>query len=173
MQGQRPRDWVDLIKLAKVSNEGFKELLLRLRPTLFNIARSLCPQRAEDLLQAGIIKIWRSLDKIDLKRPDTIRRVAIEIGVYGMQDELRGWLRKVRGEVVNLEEVDFEAPQPIEKVETPVFTGLLAVYKKYIAATGSFKGAHKHVSKLKGTGMHLTRKRYHQAVKRYLGDNGK
>jgi DNA-directed RNA polymerase specialized sigma24 family protein len=157
--------------LAKVSNVGFKQLISLVQPTLFNIARSMCSRRAEDLLQAGIIKIWRSLDNVDLGRPDTIRKVVTSIGVYGMQDELRAAIRRNRLEVAVVDE-SMVAPVLDREAGTPVFTGLLAEYVKYIDETGSFVGAHRYMADTKGIKIHLARKRFHQAVKEFLKGNG-
>lgn len=171
-----PKEWVELVEMARVSNEGFVELTGKIRPVLLPIARGMCARRSEDLVQAGLIKVWQSLKNVDLERPDTIRKVVIETGVYGMRDELRKIIRRHKKEVsggIDQDIIDPRTERRVDNNEAPVFDGLLAVYLDYIVETGTFVGAHQHVSRLMNTKMHLTRKRFHQAVKRYIEGNGK
>lgn len=171
-----PKEWVELVEVARISNDGFVELIGIIRPVLLPIARRLHSRRYEDLVQAGLIKIWQSLKNVDLARPDTIRKVVIEIGVYGMRDELRKIIRRHKKEIpggIDQDVVDPHTERRDGDGESVVFDGLLAVYLDYVSETGSFVGAHQHVSKLMGTKMHLTRKRFHQAVKKYIEGNGK
>ena len=172
MQELSPKEWITLVELALVSSNGFEELLLHVQPTLFNIARSMCSQRAEDLLQAGIIKIWRSLHMVDLKRPDSIKKVIISTGVHGMSDELRISLRRSKGEVAEADENLIVHWVSNREPKESIFIGLLAEYEQYIRDSGGFAGAHQHMAETNGMKIHLVRKRFHQEIEKQFGSNG-
>lgn len=170
MQDLGPKEWISLVKRARIGNEGLQSLLSEVKPILFNIARSWCPRLAEDLLQAGLIKVWLSLGRVDLNRSDSIRNVLVTTGVYGMRDELRRNIRRERGEVEKITEETL-APLPVQGNHS--FKGLLSEYEEYIRATGDFAGAHQYMAKKKRMTITLTRKRFHQAVKEFAEREGK
>ena len=161
------QDWIRLVKDARKNNKGFEKLLVELEPVLITAAIRLGggrPLRIDELMQSARIRIWKSLGKIKLDRPDTIRGFLVIIGVNAMRDDVRLRVRRLMFERGDVDWQNLSAAV----VSKGLFKGLLLQYEKYIKRTGGFSGAHKYFAKKYGISLWMARLRFHRAVKTYL-----
>lgn len=161
------RDWAKLVKDAGRTDEGFKKLLCELEPALFIIAGRLSNSRLlqmEELVQLARIKIWRSLRRVKLDRPDTIKGLLITVGVNAMRDNIR--LESAK-HAVSLDQLGQQLTCATVK-SMGLFQGLLLEYENYIRETGGFRGAHKYFAKKYDTSLWTARRGFHIAVAKYL-----
>lgn len=166
-----PEDLKELVKHARDSDADFEALLSNFIPGLRVIAYHLDGGRwVDDLVQEARIGIWRSLDKIDLRRPGTIRQVVVRIGINKMKDEVKRRIRRAKKGVISCDDVN-----EVELAITPngrgLFGGLLAEYETFIRMNGKFKGAHEHMASKYGISLWSMRRKFHKAVKRWLEGN--
>lgn len=135
---------IQAVKDARKSKKNYPKLLEILEPTLVRIARRIASQIVDDAVQAAEMKIWRKLDRVDMKQPSTVKPYLMKVAVSAMRDEVQRYLRRTRHQVRISEDYELEAPS---KSTTDVeFKGVLLVYLKHIKMTGSFKGCHKSVA---------------------------
>ena len=154
-------EWNQLVKSAIDNDDGFDIILKELEPSFIAISRTLNYDSAE-LVQVARIALWKSLGKVDLNKPKTIKAYLIMVGVNAMKDVLRyrnrnELLESVRGTEVSFSQFRFE--------------GLLADYAKCITETGQFKGTHEIMAKKFKVSTWTMRRKFHEAVKFFLEEN--
>lgn len=159
-----PSCWQKLLKDARKSDRGFEALVNVLNPLLYGKARKIASQCVDDAVQSAIIKIWRNLDKIDENRQDTIKALMMRMAIQAMRDEIRRVLRR-RREVGFEDEIMKLFKEKEKREERWDFTGILGVYYQYVKDSGTFVGAHKHVSEILGMNMSNASVKFHKESK--------
>lgn len=151
------------------SRRGFGRLSKELKPALRVLAAHLSRRLMEDLVQEALLGIWKKLDTVDIRRPKSIRRMLVVIGVRKMVDELRRQDRQIPAHVP----LRTVPPPEVMDETNGLFSGLLLEYEKYIEANATFNGAHKYLAKEHGIPVQRMRRKYHIAVKEFLEGQNK
>lgn len=153
--------WLQRVKDALVDPQQFEVIANALRPILRERARRLAPQLVDDALQAAYLKVWRTLPRVDLNRPETIRALLIQVAIFGMRTEVKLFLRRHRGQILSSDYrsrfdedqmgVGLDGCFGEEEDNQPYqFEGLLAKYLEYVRRHGTFSGAHRHMAEQEG-----------------------
>lgn len=103
--------WVDAVRTAVAGDFGPLDALCR--PVLSSVARRIAPAWAEECVQAAMLKIWRRLGTVDLRREATVRRYLVTVGTRAMRDEHR---RALAAREVAVEDVDRAGPVPEQPI---------------------------------------------------------
>ena len=163
-----PTDWLILIKAARNNNSDFKLLLAEIEPVFQIVANHIGKNLADDLIQVARIKVWKSLHKINLNKPETIKSFLIGVGI----NEMRDFIRKSRKWPIGICDDTYNSIIAINKQKSIVFNGVLCEYEKHIKINGKFNGAHQHLAKKYKISVKKMRTKFHNAVKKHFGKGG-
>jgi len=167
--------WKNLVAGARRDTGKLHALLGALDRILRGLARRLAGTEADDALQAAHIAIWQVLPKVDLRRTRGIRAMLITTAVHAMRDERRRHRRQTRGlERPGVSPEALVEAQPHERASSPRvrFTGLLGEYIRYVREHGEFAGAHRYMSRMRGTSLPKATGAFHRAAREFIATEG-
>ena len=159
-----PKEWKNLIKAARNSDSDFKLLLAEIEPVFQIVANHIGKNLAEDLVQVARIKVWKSLHKINLNKPETIKSFLVGVGI----NEMRDFVRKSRKWPTGICDDAYNSIIAVNNQKIVVFSGVLCEYEKHIKINGKFNGAHQHLAKKHKISIKKMRTKFHNAVKKHL-----
>lgn len=169
MKEEEAQMWRRLVEEAREGDEGLRRLFEALDGVLHAVARGVASQVVDDAVQMAHIKIWRSLGRVDLTRPGTIRSMLVKVGLNAMRDEVRKWLPAWDAELGMPDDVDF-FPARSGSNSDEEFSGVLADYLRYVRENGRFKGAHTYVARIRGVTVSRASALFNEAVRHFVGE---
>ena len=166
-------DWPELVKAVLEDPDRFIEIQNTLNTILRILAAERAGREANDCLQAGWLRIWRVLSKVDLTMKGwQIRAYLINAGAFGIRDEVRRLGRQSAraGKPAGYMEELYDYPTE-EIPETLEFDGILNKCLAYVRDRGTMVGAYTAVGQDMGIKPEAVAKRFRAEAKRWIERN--
>lgn len=165
-QGCNSEEWLNLVRGAKESQDGFERLIKKLEPDLKILAVVVARCCVEDAVQEARIRIWKSLNRVKISKPDTIKMYLMKIGRNAMKSEASRFrnvnlnVQKYRNELLEARSI-----LTLSDASDLPLTPYLRRYLDYIETYGRFSGSHKYLAKIFNVSQKTMRIRFHRDVK--------